>query len=103
MYLVLDALDESPDRREFLTLLMRIQSWRIDHLHLLVTSREERDIEDELSHLVTHDVPMTESLIDGDIRIHVSNILGHASAFQMFSEEEKNMIETTLTEGAHGM
>jgi hypothetical protein len=46
---------------------------------------------------------MDEKLIDGDIRVHVSRTLEDDTKFRMFSAGEKDMVMTTLMEGAHGM
>lgn len=101
VYLIFDALEECPDRHELLKLLELIHDWGIDTLHVLVTSRTERDIEKGLTRLVSHEVPMDESLVDGDIRLHVTETLDRH--FQMCSVEEKNNIESTLIGRARGM
>jgi hypothetical protein len=46
---------------------------------------------------------MDEKLIDGDIRLHVSRTLEDDIKFRTFSAGEKEMVVTTLIEGAHGM
>ena len=103
VYVVFDALDECPERDELMILLRKLHDGKLDTLHLLATSRKERDIEDTLKTLVSHEVPMDESLVDGDIRVHVSKILETAIEFRMCSVEEKDKIKTTLIDGAHGM
>ena len=103
VYIVFDALDECNNRSGFLERLTEIHGWGLDKLHLLATSRKERDIEETLRHMVTHRVPMDESLVDSDILVHVSTTLNHDHKFKTWSGDEKQMIETTLIEGAHGM
>ncbi|KAF8499924.1 hypothetical protein JB92DRAFT_2677543, partial [Gautieria morchelliformis] len=103
VYIVFDALDECSERNTFLTLLREVVSWGLGSLHLLVTSRKERDIEETLSSLVSHQVHMDDSLVDGDIQIHVSRTLGDDIKFSLCSAGEKEKIKTTLIEGAHGM
>ena len=103
VYIVFDALDECQDRREFLKLLQIIHGWELGTLHLLATSRQEKDIAKVLNTLVSHDVAMDETLIDGDIRFHVSKTLDHDNEFGMYSEKERKMVETALADGAHGM
>ena len=100
MYIFFDALDE--DRREFLTLLKQTHGWGIGTLHLLATSRREEDIAKVMSTLVSRELFIDESLVDGDIRIHVSETLDHDKDFERYSAE-KRMIKSALTEGAHGM
>ena len=103
VYIVFDALDECQDRREFLTLLKKIYGWEIGTIHLLATSRHEQDIAKVLTTLVSYNVPMDENFVNGDIRFHVSKTLSDDPDFGMYSAKERNMVETSLTEGAHGM
>jgi hypothetical protein len=103
VYIVFDALDECAERSRFLAAIKEIHDWELDTLHLLATSRKERDIEDTLSGLISHEVPMDESLVDGDIRVHVSRTLEYDIKFRMCTAEEKEMVMKTLMEGAHGM
>ena len=103
VYIIFDALDECQDRRNFLTLLNKIHSWEIGTLHLLATSRHEQDIAKVLTTLVTYIVPMDESFVDGDIRFHVSKTLNDDPEFGVYSGKERKMVETALTEGAHGL
>ncbi|KAF8517210.1 hypothetical protein JB92DRAFT_2668113, partial [Gautieria morchelliformis] len=103
VYIVLDALDECQERSQLLALLRGIHDWNLDKVHLLATSRTDHDIEEMLTPLVSHQVSMDENLVDGDIRIHVSKSLEHDVKFQLCSAEEKQLIETTLMKGAHGM
>jgi hypothetical protein len=74
-----------------------------DTLHFLVTSRKERDIEEALDRMFSHEVYMHESLVDADIRVHISRTLDDDKRFSMCSAEEKGLVKTTLVNGAHGM
>ncbi|KAF8532232.1 hypothetical protein JB92DRAFT_3103962 [Gautieria morchelliformis] len=103
VYIVFDALDEFPERSRFLEVIEEINDWKFDKLHLMATSRKERDIEETLGGLISHEVCMHKSLVDGDIRVHVSRTLDHDKRFRMCSAEEKEMVKTTLINGAHGM
>jgi hypothetical protein len=103
VYIIFDALDECPERSCILSMLKEFHNWEIRSLRLLVTSRKERDIEETLGGLVSHGLSMAESLVKDDIRVHVSKTLHEDVQFNLFSEEEKQLIATTLIEGAHGM
>ncbi|KAF8484412.1 hypothetical protein JB92DRAFT_3261754 [Gautieria morchelliformis] len=48
VYIIFDALDECPDRHQFLKLIKEIHGWNFDTLRLLATSRDEQDIEKTL-------------------------------------------------------
>jgi hypothetical protein len=104
VYIVFDALDECPERSRFLTVLTDIHSWEeFGMLHLLVTSRKERDIEDVLAGLISHEMRMDEGLVDGDIEVHVTRTLEDDVKFSMWSPEEKEMVKTALMKDAGGM
>jgi hypothetical protein len=51
--IILDALDETSDRNELLKMIQDIVEWKLEELHILVTSRRESDIEEALETLVT--------------------------------------------------
>lgn len=48
-YIVIDSLDECGDRLELLAWISSMASWKSNRLHLLLTSRPEADIMDNLS------------------------------------------------------
>lgn len=103
VYIVFDTLDECLERAEMMALLTEIHNWELSTLHLLVTSRKERDIEESLKSLVSHQAPMDESVIDSDIRVYVSKTLNNDVKLKMCSLREKQMIEAALIDGARGM
>ncbi|KAF8476263.1 hypothetical protein JB92DRAFT_1882864 [Gautieria morchelliformis] len=103
VYIIFDALDECPDRHQFLELIKEIHGWNFGTLRLLATSRYEKDIEKILWDLVSHEVSMDEGLVDSDIRIYVSRALRDDNKLSKYSAEKKEEIETTLSDGAHGM
>ncbi|KAF2241393.1 HET-domain-containing protein [Trematosphaeria pertusa] len=51
-YIVLDALDECTQRQELMDVLETVAGWQLDNVHLLMTSRKERDIESSLESYV---------------------------------------------------
>lgn len=51
-FIVIDALDESTERESLLELLGVIAHWRLEQLHLMVTSRSDKVLWDGLSTLV---------------------------------------------------
>jgi len=46
VYVIMDALDECEDREQLLLLIQEITEWKLGTMHILATSRKERDIED---------------------------------------------------------
>lgn len=51
VYIVIDALDECTDRAELLLWVKNILRWKEGKLHILLSSRPEHDIEDQLAAL----------------------------------------------------
>ena len=70
VYIILDALDESPrdvSREQVLEALKTMRNWGLQCLHLLVTSRDERDIQESFNLSPAHQVIMQNTGIDKDI------------------------------------
>ncbi|KFY94925.1 hypothetical protein V498_03651 [Pseudogymnoascus sp. VKM F-4517 (FW-2822)] len=106
-YIILDALDECKNRAELMDILSQITSWQLDKLHVLVTSRKERDIETSLESLVQGQniICLESGLVDGDIQKYVrQRLLDDASLkkWQKYSDVQHE-IETALTGGPRGM
>jgi hypothetical protein len=70
-YIVVDALDECTERDELLRLINEIVGWDLGSLHILATSRKERDIEDRLKCLVSPQIHIQSALVDSDIESYV--------------------------------
>ena len=78
VYIVLDALDESPSilpRQRVLDTLETMRNWGVQCLHLFVTSRNESDICESLDLLPAHQVRMRNNDIDKDISDFISSQL----------------------------
>lgn len=75
VYIMLDALDESPrnESQEYvLNAIDMMRKWNLQNLHLFVTSRDEPDIRDSLDLSVTQQVIMQDVGIDQDITDFIS-------------------------------
>ncbi|KAL2136905.1 hypothetical protein VTI74DRAFT_66 [Chaetomium olivicolor] len=103
VYIVLDALDESPrhkHREDLLQALQDIRGWSEPGLHLLVTSRDAQDIREKLKLPDEDIIPMNSSSIDEDIASYVSHHLkDRLQGWERFHDQ----IERALTEGAKGV
>ena len=93
-YIVLDALDECTDREVLLELLEVIMGWKLEYLHILVTSRKEQDIAESLESLVTCQLDIRSSYVASDIRIHILERLANDSKLKRLPPHVKNDIET---------
>jgi hypothetical protein len=106
-YLILDALDECSERHELLRLLEGMASWRLPRLHLMLTSRKERDIETSLSTFVGERdaICLEHQKVDQDIRSYVLQRLQNDSGLKKWNKDPKirQEIENALMSGAHGM
>jgi hypothetical protein len=102
-YVVVDALDECMDREAILRLIEEIVNWKIDTLHILVTSRMEREIEECLKDLVSNQIVTQSSLVATDIQIHVHKKLHKDPKLRKWPEKVLVEIKAELTEHAHGM
>lgn len=107
VFFVVDALDECPkacEREELLVVIAEIKSWSPSNLHLLMTSRQEPDIEEALVPLLTSPaIPIQGSHIDLDIKLHVADQLDSDSNLKRWPEDVKMEIANALIRGAGGM
>lgn len=102
--IVIDAVDECNERQNLLQLLEEITKWNMNGLHLLVTSRREKDIEDALSPLLSGRIPLEEGGIESDIRDFIHHkVHSDGSKLLKWPVDLRSDIETTLLEGADGM
>lgn len=111
VYLVIDALDEYPifERNKLLKALATIRKSDPGNLHLLATSRREKDIEDsfmlQCNQLpgVFWDIRMQGSHVEHDIKTYVNHRLENEPKFQKWTEEERERVKSRLAERADGM
>lgn len=78
VYILVDALDESPrydQRDQVLNKIRTMRKWLLPGLHLLVTSRDEPDIRESLGLVGNEEVIMKNAEINHDIRNFISGQL----------------------------
>ncbi|PGG95177.1 hypothetical protein AJ80_10005, partial [Polytolypa hystricis UAMH7299] len=102
-YIILDALDECEEWEDLLENIEEIFRWNIANLHLLVTSRREKMIEDVFEDFVKTQVCLQNKLVDGDIRLHIHQQLLIDRKLRRWPSETKKEIEEALANGANGM
>jgi hypothetical protein len=113
IYLVMDALDESPNssgipsaREEVLQLLKRLVDLRHPNLRICITSRPEIDIRDVLEPLTLLRVSLhDQSEQRKDIADYVRSVVYSDSELIMrrWKKEEKDLVIKILSERADGM
>lgn len=112
VYILLDALDESPvetARKEVLDTIKSMRGWQLPGLHLLVTSRDRDapDIRISIRSVATDDVtnhiPLKNDSVQHDIARYVSYQVEHDEQLQRWSEQQRTTIEDHLIRHADGV
>jgi NACHT domain len=112
-YLILDALDESPNtsrvpsaRERVLQLLKELVDLALPNFHICVTSRPEMDIRNALEPLTSRQVSLhDQSGQKEDIAEYVRSIVYSSSEpfMRRWRTEDKELVIETLSERADGM
>ena len=111
-YLIIDALDESPNsgmpspRETVLQLLKELVKLSLPNLHICVTSRPEIDIRNVLEPLTSRRVSLhDQSGQRKDIAIYVRSVVYSDSEqiMRRWKIEDKELVIETLSERADGM
>jgi hypothetical protein len=107
VYVVLDALDECTQRSELMDMLEAVAGWQLDNLHLLMTSRKERDIECSLEEYIREEdaVCLQRDIVDQDIQRYVQQRLRVDKGLAKLNKDAavRQEIEAALMGGARGM
>ena len=105
VYIMLDALDESPKdraRAHVLDALETMRGWALKGLHLFVTSRDERDIHEFFDLYSTQMVTMQNPAIDQDIANFISSRLNTDRSLQKW-RKHRDKIQEKLATRAKGV
>ena len=105
VYIIVDAIDESPKdsaRGSVLEKLWEMRQWSLKELHLLVTSRDEPDIREELEPLPKEDILLKNAGVDKDIANMISDRLKKDRKLKRWSKFH-DLIKDGLIEGAQGV
>jgi ankyrin repeat domain-containing protein 50 len=105
VYILLDALDESPrygQRDQVLTAIERMRNWLLPGMHLLVTSRDESDIRESLNPAEDEKVIMKNTGINKDISDFISGQLNTNRKLQRWRAYH-DRIQQVLAERAQGV
>lgn len=102
-YLIVDAMDECSERKQLLTSLRAIIQPTSVHGNVLLTSREEQDISERLTGVVSKSVDLDCGGLDSDIDRYIRKCLDNDSDWQNDTSELKEEIREALVKRAHGM
>ncbi len=107
MYIIMDALDECLDRQELLASIQELFGWKFENLHILATSRMEKDIEESMAPFNDNrgKICIRSMLVDNDIRTYVRGRLQTDPTLKRWQKQPKvqQEIEDTLMDQADGM
>ncbi|MCJ1380068.1 hypothetical protein MMC17_003171 [Xylographa soralifera] len=103
IFVIIDALDECKQWEELIEIVENIVDWKIRNLHLLVTSRRERELMDAFEPIVTDQIAIQHETVSADIQTHVRDKLQSDNKLSKWAAELRMEIESTLMKGAHGM
>ncbi|KAI1676258.1 Ankyrin repeat domain protein [Pyrenophora tritici-repentis] len=107
IYVVLDALDECTQRSELMDMLKTVAEWQLDNLHLLMTSRKERNIETFLESYVGEEdaICLQRDVVDQDIQRYVQQRLHIDRGLAKWNKDAaiRQEIENAMMRGAYGM
>jgi ankyrin repeat protein len=101
LFLIIDALDECTSRAGLLRILQKLLDWKIPNLHLMLTSRKEKDIED-----VLRDMP--QIAVQGkehhqDIRLFVEQRIESEPSLNKWSTKNQAEITSVVLDQAGDM
>ena len=102
-YVVFDALDESVECEEVLTLITRMKSWNFPSFHILVTSRQLSHIEEIMSDLATTKICLQDSRMSEDIALYISDKLKNDKTLAKWPPDIRLQITTKLLTEEDGM
>jgi len=104
-YIIVDALDECTDREGVLKWITRITSQKPGNVHLVVTSRPERDIRDAFEELRACCVDVARDSSNHDIVAYLDRELETDRKLKKWcnNRQVREEIRSALMKGAQGM
>ncbi len=105
VYIIIDAIDECPYGQARIAVcetLETIRAWKMPLLHLLVTSRDEIDIRNQIRYSSEQQLSIQNEGVDADIQKYIREHLRSDQKLQMWASDFIE-IEDALIRGARGM
>ncbi|KAL2802727.1 hypothetical protein BJX63DRAFT_425838 [Aspergillus granulosus] len=104
VYLVLDALDECSERQTLFSFLDTIQKWEAGSLHMITTTRMDREIDSFLSTLTCENFELQPERINSDISLYVEERISTDPNLRTCRHDEiREEVKQTLMAMAGGM
>ena len=102
-FILLDAVDECVERDEFLDFLQNIIQAIAPGLHIIATSRREKDIEDCLCPIAQHVINIESVIVNQDILRYIEGSLAKDARLKKWAQPIRDEIMRSLMEKAGGM
>ena len=102
-YIMLDALDECVNREDFMVFIRELVHSQQEGLRTMITSRRERDIEEQLGSVANYDISIQSAIVDEDIAMYVRNCLATDRKLKKWPATVQEDIIALLMEKAGGM
>ncbi|KAL8818034.1 MAG: hypothetical protein Q9191_008027, partial [Dirinaria sp. TL-2023a] len=102
-YIVLDALDECTDREYFTTFIRELVHLQQNSLRIMITSRREKDIEEQLDSIAKYNINIQSAIVDEDIRVYVRHRLATDPKLNKWSRSVQEDIIAALMKKADNM
>jgi hypothetical protein len=102
-YIVIDAFDECIEHDNLIFFIKEMLDWKLENLHILVTSRPERFIDTFLKPRVSGVISIDGAIVGADIEAYVHERLSTDSRMKRWPLEYQNNVHASLTKGANGM
>ena len=90
-----------PDRDDLLEILKEMIS--MENLNILLTSRREKDIAEQLEPVVDVIIDLKDGGLDSDIALYVQKRLAEDRKLRRWDPDTKQMIQKALLDSASGM
>ena len=103
VYIIIDALDECTERDKVLSWIRQIVFQNVPNLHIIVTSRPEREIEDVLQPLDLGCVDIVRDAENVDIEKYIDQELQTDHKLNRWEKVIQEDIKMALITGAQGM
>ena len=101
IYILVDALDESSERGALLDSIKTM--CQSDNINMLVTSRNEDDLNATITSSMTYVIPIQNEHVDMDIQVHVERCLKNDRVLSVWDDDLKSAMARTLVSKARGM
>jgi len=102
-FIIIDALDECTEISQVAAWLRKLLATGGGRLHVLITSRNNPDITDNLSRIPQQQVIYLDDFTNADIKLYIDSRIKESGQLVLWSKEIQKNIKESLLAGAGGM